>query len=402
MNKKYFAFLIAALLFINIFYISNFIAMTAFAQAKLKDKDPIPYIGVNVRGYYTSIQGSRYNLQFPDHYYDRSFKLISEGDMNHIRYVFYWEAYERNPTLFIEEIKKVSRLADKWGLKVIYDSHQYHTSSWLDPKNGTGFPSELFQNNPETPRGAGGTTVDNAAKVWWGKWWDRNVTDTTGKDGWSLYASFLKRIIRLVDNHKSTLGYEILNEPQIHTSDQWEKVGQYNSFMTNQLRKVTDKTIVYSMNVPISFKIHSLDLSADNLAKLAPEDKDNVVFKISVYGIPSPNTYQGEKLSILTEAGKLAGVPMYIGEWNEVSREEKINENGNMIFQIDPAKSDLNQIKADELFREFKKMGIWGVAFWNWNYISHPTPNFNLIKVRDDGHIQTTKYFKIVEKAISS
>jgi hypothetical protein len=171
--------------------------------------------------------------------------------------------------------------------------------------------------------------------------------------------------------------------------------------MTKQLRKVTDKTIVYSMNVPISFKIHSLDLSAQNLAIMAPQDKKNVVFKISVYGIPLPNSYQGDKLNILTEAGRIAGVPMYVGEWNEVSREEIINENGNMTFQIDPVKSNLDQVKADELIHEFKKIDIWGMAFWNWNYISHPAANFNLIKVRDDGQIQTTKYFKIVEKAIS-
>ena len=83
------------------------------------------------------------------------------------------------------------------------------------------------------------------------------------------------------------------------------------------------------MNVPISFKTNSIDLTAQNLAKMAPFDKKNVVFKISVYGIPISNTYQGNKLDILTEAGRIAGVPMYIGEWNEVSREEKINENGN-------------------------------------------------------------------------
>lgn len=402
MNRNYLALCIIGLLLVNAISISHFPVETTYAQEKQNKEDPIPYVGVNVRGYYTSIQGLRYTMQFPDHYYDRSFKLISEGGMNHIRYVFYWEAYEKNPDQFIKEIKKVSRLADKWGLKVIYDSHQYHTSSWLDPKNGTGFPPELFQSDPGTPYGAGGTTVDQAAKVWWTKWWDRNITDIKGKNGWSLYANFLKKIIMLVDDHKSTLGYEILNEPQIHSSDQWEKVGKYNSFIIKHLRKVTDKTIVYSMNVPISFKIHSLDLTAQNLAKMAPANKKNIVFKISVYGIPLPNTYQGDKLNILTEAGKIAGVPMYIGEWNEVSREEKINENGNMTFQIDPVKSNLDQVKADELIHEFKKIGIWGMAFWNWNYIAHPAPNFNLIKVKQDGHIQTTKYFKIVEKAISS
>ena len=41
-------------------------------------------------------------------------------------------------------------------------------------------------------------------------------------------------------------------------SDEWQKIGKYNSFITNQIRKVTDKTIVYSMNVPISFKTNSI------------------------------------------------------------------------------------------------------------------------------------------------
>ena len=234
-----------------------------FAYAQLKDsKDSIQYVGVNVRGYYTSIQNSRYGTPFPDHYYDDSFKLISQGSMNHIRYVFYWEGYEKNPSQFVKEIKKVANLADKWGLKVVYDSHQFHTSSWLDPKNGIGFPPELFQGDPDTPYGGGGTTVDEAAKIWWTKWWNRNVTNTDGKNGWSLYANFLKKIIKIVDDHKSTLGYEILNEPQVHISDEWQKIGKYNSFIINQIRKVTDKTIVYSMNVPISFKTNSIDLTA--------------------------------------------------------------------------------------------------------------------------------------------
>jgi len=401
MNRLYWVVGLLGMLLVSIASISNYGKEPAYAQLK-ENKDPIRYIGVNVRGYYTSIQNSRYTTPFPDHYYDHSFKLISQGNMNHIRYVFYWEAYEKNPSQFVKEIKKVARLADKWGLKVIYDSHQFHTSSWLDPKNGTGFPPELFQGYSDTPYGGGGTTADQAAKIWWTKWWNRNITDIEGKNGWSLYANFLKKIIKIVDDHKSTLGYEILNEPQVHVSDEWQKIGKYNSFITNQLRKVTDKTIVYSMNVPISFKSNSIDLTAQNLAKMAPLDKKNVVFKISVYGMPIPNTYQGNKLDILTEAGRIAGVPMYIGEWNEVSREEKLNENGNLIFHIDPAKSNLNQVKADKLVTEFKKIGVWGMAFWNWNYVSNPAPNFNLVKVSDDGHIQTTKYFKIVERAISS
>jgi len=66
----------------------------------------------------------------------------------------------------------------------------------------------------------------------------------------SSSALLCKKIVKIVDHHKSTLGYEILNEPQVHISDEWQKIGKYNSFITNQIRKVTDKTIVYSMNVP--------------------------------------------------------------------------------------------------------------------------------------------------------
>jgi len=105
---------------------------------------------------------------------------------------------------------------------------------------------------------------------------------------------------------------------------------------------------------------------------------------------------------ILTEASRIENVPMYVGEWNEVSREEKINENGNLMFHIDPTKSNLNQLKADKIVKEFEKLDVCGTAFWNWNYVSHPAPNFNIIKVTDDGNIQPTKYFRIVEKAISN
>jgi hypothetical protein len=299
----------------------------------------------------------------------------------------------------MNELKKVANLADKYNLKVIYDSHQFHTSSWLDPKNGTGFPPALFKKDPNTPYGGGGTTVDNASKVWWTNWWNRNITDLTGKDGWTLYSQFLKKIISVVDDHKSTLGYEILNEPQVHSSDQWEKIGKYNSFMTDELRNITDKTIVYSMNVPITFKDPSIQITPQNLAKMAPNDKTNVVFKISVYGVPLPDSYQGKKLDILTQAGKIVDVPIYVGEWNEVTREEKINENGNLMFSIDPFKSSLDQAKATQLVQAFKKIGVWGIAFWNWNYVPNPTPNFNLMNVTDDGHIKTTKYFNIVSKA---
>jgi hypothetical protein len=82
------------------------------------------------------------------------------------------------------------------------------------------------------------------------------------------------------------LGYEILSEPQVHNADQWSKIGKYNTFITENLRKLTNKTIIYSMNIPIDLK-SEIKVNAENLAKMSPQNKENVVFKFSLYGIPS-------------------------------------------------------------------------------------------------------------------
>ena len=71
------------------------------------------------------------------------------------------------------------------------------------------------------------------------------MKDTRGVDGWTLQADFLKKIVNAVDKHDSTLGYEILNEPHVRSEDQWAKVGKFNSFMTDELRTLTGKTIFY-------------------------------------------------------------------------------------------------------------------------------------------------------------
>jgi aryl-phospho-beta-D-glucosidase BglC (GH1 family) len=134
-----------------------------------EDTNSTPFMGVNMRGLYTSLQHdtNRYsNAPFPIDYYENSFKLISQAGMNHVRYVFYWKAYEKNPSLFLRELETVASTADKWNLKVLYDNHQYHTSSWLDPKNGTGFPPSLFRSNSSAyPQGSGGETNDESAKA---------------------------------------------------------------------------------------------------------------------------------------------------------------------------------------------------------------------------------------------
>ena len=326
----------------------------------------------------------------PRDYIDNSLKMLSEAGLDHARFLFYWEAYERDPEAFIKEIKSVADAADKYGLKIIYDNHQWHTSSWFEEK-ATGFPWSLFQG--EYSKGGGGNTQDKAAQVFWADWWDRSVKDNGGKDGWAQMSEFLKKIVLVVDNHSSTLGYEILSEPHVDDPDQWSKIGKFNSFITSELRDITSKRIVYSMNVPVDLNSH-INISPQNLAKMAPSSKENIAFKISVYGVPDRDDYQKERFDLFLDTRNLTGVPLYVGEWNNVVRTK---EGG--VFKINPGASDFTNSNAGKILEAFKKEGIWGTAFWKWDYRDADTASFNLVS-DEGGNLEPTKYFGILEDTI--
>ena len=203
-------------------------------------------------------------------------------------------------------------------------------------------------------------------------------------------------------NIKVHLGYEILSEPQVHTKDQWTKIGKYNTFMVDALRKLTSKTIIYSMNIPIDLK-SPIQVNAENLAKMSPNNKQNIVFKFSLYGVPSDG-YQSDKLQLFENASRITGVPLYIGEWNNVKRVATINEEGKKIWQIEANQSNISQEDANMIVEKFKGIGIWGMAYWEWSFVINETPNFNLVDIMYDkatgaGKIQPTKYFEIMTKA---
>lgn len=301
----------------------------------------------------------------------------------------------------MKEIEQVANTADKYGIKVIYDNHQFHTSSWLNVDRGTGFPDYLFNDSLLFKQNNGGSPKSVAAKAWWTNWWNDAVR-VNGTDGWVLQLDFLKKIVNTVEKHPSTLGYEILSEPQVHDPDQWSKIGKYNNFITNELRNLTNKTIIYSMNIPIDLK-SPIDVNASNLAKMSPMNKENVVFKFSMYGIPSGG-YQGNKLQLFENASRIAGVPLYIGEWNNVKRVEMYNQRGEKVWYIDPSLSDISQAVASGIVKNFRNIGVWGLAFWEWSFIPSNTPNFNLVNISynnetGQGLVHPTKYYTIMKNA---
>ena len=352
-----------------------------------------PINGVVMKGAFVNMkQHDNGSPEAPQDYIDDSLKMISKAGLDHARFLFYWEAYERDPKAFMKEIESVAKAGDKYGVKIIYDNHQWHTSSWLEDK-GTGFPWSLFEDSKYS-KGGGGNTPDKAAQSFWKDWWDRSVKDD-GKDGWTQMADFLKKIVLVVDNHSSTLGYEILSEPHVDNVDQWSKIGKFNSFITKELRDITSKTIVYSMNVPVDLN-SQIKISPENLAKMAPSSKQNIAFKISVYGVPNRDDYQKERFNLFLDTRDLTGVPLYIGEWNNVVRTK---EGG--IFKINPGASDFTKSNAGKILEAFKKEGVWATAFWKWDYRDADTASFNLINDKS-GKLVPTKYFGILEDTVKN
>lgn len=354
-----------------------------------------PLVGVAMKGGYVDQKENQNDTSLPPpNYFDESFKLIKDAGLNHARFLFYWEAYEKNPQAFMSELEQVANLADKYGIKVIYDNHQWHTSSWLE-KRGTGFPISLFENNSQKyPMNSGGKEGQPTAKLWWSDFWNGSVKDGQGKDAWTSLADFWKKVVAKVDNHPSTYGYEILSEPHVESPDQWAKIGNFNSFITDEIRKDTNKTVIYSMNVPVDLK-GPIQLTPENLAKMAPTNKENVMFKISVYGIPDRDQYQKQRFDLFKKTAELTGDPLYVGEWNNVVRTPV-----NGVFQLDPAKSGLDQQTTDAMLQAFKKDNITASAFWKWDYQDADTPSFNLI-LYQNGTITPTQYYTYLKNSVA-
>ena len=128
---------------------------------------------------------------------------------------------------------------------------------------------------------------------------------------------------------------------------------------------------------------------------MAPTNKENVMFKISVYGIPDRDQYQKQRFDLFKKTAELTGDPLYVGEWNNVVRTPV-----NGVFQLDPAKSGLDQQTTDAMLQAFKKDNITASAFWKWDYQDADTPSFNLI-LYQNGTIIPTQYYTYLKNSVA-
>jgi hypothetical protein len=356
-----------------------------YAQQPQQTTDPL--VGFSMKGYQTNMPQERDIIRaMPPNYFENSFAAFSQNHFDLVRYLVVWEAYERDPTAFMNELNALANAADNSSVKVIYTLDQFRTSSWLDPERGYGFPTSLFEGGQKDyPKGAGGGPGDAVAEEWWTDWFDRAVTNAAGVDGWTLQADFLKEIVEAVDSHPSTLGYELLNEPRIYNIDQWEKVGDYNTFLTDELRKVTQKLIVYDRQASPDLA-GGIGIIPENMAKMVPDNRENVLFKATLFGLPEPGTIFEQRMNYYIRAAQLAGVPLCFCEYN-------IKQYG------DEDVDDLNQENVNYFFEKFKNENLWGWALWIWDYKPRDNPNFVFVDFNNDGLMTTNDNFEYIKNA---
>jgi hypothetical protein len=146
------------------------------------------------------------------------------------------------------------------------------------------------------------------------------------------------------------------------------------------------------MNVPVDLD-GPIQLTPENLAEMAPANKENVMFKISVYGIPDRDQYQKERFDLFLKTRELTGIPLYIGEWNNVVRTQV-----NGVFQLDPQLSGLDQQTTDTMLQSFENENITASAFWKWDYQDADTASFNLI-LNQNGTIMPTEYYTYLKNS---
>ena len=336
-------------------------------------------IGVNFDGFKISDCQNCSKLIPPQRYIQDSFKIFREHGMDIVRIPVYWESYEKDPEGFIEELNLISEEADKNNISCLYDNHQWECSSFLG--YGIGFPnsivSQLYQNNSSEHDSFKPPSKEDIEKFWNG-WWDRAIKSFDGGDGWDLQMDFFQRVIETVNNKTSTIGFELLNEPQVFRHSDFKKVSSYHDNLLNKIAEMTDKILLFCYT-------YAGRLSAFNFpwtpARIKPTLAVNnkILFDIHAYP-PYYIVILYFKLIV-----KLMKIDTFlVGEYN--------------LGTGDGVKTSLSQ--HIKYLKTFKKILLHGVMFWQWSYImDNGHPAFNLAKTVDD-KILLDNNFDIFVKAI--
>ena len=293
--------------------------------------------------------------------YDRLNEIKSTG-FNAIRVPMFWEAYIVNPTEFVSGLQEISTTADELGMCVVYDFHQGHAGSHFEPERpGGGFPSFLTDfYSPDR----------DGELAFWADYYDNNIS-YNGIKIWDLHFNFIRDvIIKHVDSHPSTAGYEILNEPPVNDCNQFAKIGDVHTYIGNKIRSVTLKPIYFDRAENQSCPWRNYE-PYDIL--VVPRGVSNIVFAPHIYikGWPTTLTY----LILLSQKWQ-PEMPIFIGEWGQLPPDDKVT-----------------QRVVNNYLQAFESNNV-GWAYWSWD------PVFTFA-IKDQSY-QDTIYKEYLQGGINS
>jgi hypothetical protein len=255
------------------------------------------------------------DIQPDNNYVIRSFEFLRTQEFTGIRVPLYWESYVGRPDQFIERLKFIAEEAEKNSLCVIWDNHHYYTTSaWNVEKKGRGFPSFAVKNYPSPSDGKYNTIAE--------KFWTdllNNKIIINGKSLWDHQVEFLTLVINTIKPYGVTKGLEILNEPHIWDIDQYQKLGEYNTYIAKNLREKIGN------DISIIIKRENMkngQREPDMEYLIVPKGVSNIAYSPHLYSLPC-DTCQGEKqLDNFKQWSKDWGIEIYIGEFSHHDQNE--------------------------------------------------------------------------------
>jgi Cellulase (glycosyl hydrolase family 5) len=331
-------------------------------------------IGINFHGYGCAVYQNRYTPSPPQNYIEDSFEIFAENGITCVRVIFYWESWELDATQCCLELNEISKAADKYGIMCIYDNHQWECSSWIGC--GIGMPNSVMSRYYD--RKAGNHVPDYCTKKdFWTKWWNRRVETVNGIEGWDAQLDYFINIVELLKNHKSTFGFEILNEPEVYNIFDYRKVRLYHDYMIKGLRRITDKPLLFCWALP-----HGGVVDTPILQALAsPTLKDNIIYDGHSYPPSLSRMIYFRMVTLL-----MGNIPLYIGEFNSGFTNS----------------ATVTQEQLSEYVKRFRRFRTHGWAIWRWSYIQDQNiPAFNLTQIIDN-RIQPGSHFTKFINAINT
>jgi hypothetical protein len=129
------------------------------------------------------------------------------------------------------------------------------------------------------------------------------------------------------------------------------------------------------------------------MAKMAPENTENVIFKSTIFGLPTDGSYAEARLHYYAKTAQIAGVPLCICEFNLRGYDRyEVGANKNVT---------MTQENVDLIVTKINELGVWGWAAWLWNLKEHTNPNYDFVDFEGDT-IFTTPNFDYVKNAFSN